>query len=66
MQHDQHVILMLSGLHQLFFGPENMEGNPKLYVLSEKVLLIFLPAFILLEHASPEKHSKVTTFSLHL
>lgn len=57
---------MLSGLHQLSFGPENMEGNPNLCVLSEQALLVFLPVFILPEHANAEKYGKITTFSLHL
>lgn len=57
---------MLSGLHQLSFGPENMEENPNLCVLSEQALLVFLPVFILPEHANAEKYGKITTFSLHL
>lgn len=42
-----------------------MEGDPKLYRLSEKDLLMFLPVFILLELASHGKHGKII-FSLHL
>lgn len=39
-----------------------MEGDPKLYRLFEKDLLMFLPVFILLELASHGKHGTINAF----